>query len=210
MRRILTAVLCLALLLSGCVPREQDALLGTWYATVDLSDAINADFADDPALGDYVNVTDFCFPLTLAFSADGTYCVRADRSGLGSALAELKAQLAAAMEQYVQSLLDGQQRQISARDYLAAMGLTPEDLLDHAYTEETVEKMLSAMDSQGNFQVEEGKLFLSNDVRYAVATDCWELYRVEGNKLTVEAGGMDSPYAELIYPMEYTRLVEEE
>ncbi len=213
MRKILLCMLCVALVVSfaGCA-REQDALIGSWQGTVDLSQAINADFAQDQNLAPHMQISGFCFGTTMTFYRDGTYTMTVDRSELKQVMDDLMVQLTAGMEKYIQTLAQAQSPELTAQDYLASLGLTLEDLFADAYTEATVDEMLSQLEMAGNFQVEEGKLFLSRDKQYAVNTAVWELYTVEGDTLTIDVSDplAENRYADMIYPMVFTRVAEEE
>lgn len=213
MKRFTAIFLCVLLLCSLCgCAREQDALIGSWVGTVDLSEAINADFAQDENLAPYMHVTDFCFDTTMTFLRDGTYTVSVDRSQLKTVMDALIVQLSDGMEQYIQVLAQQQDPAMTAEEYLSAVGLRMEDLFAHAYTEDTIDQMLSQLEMEGNFLVEEGKLFLSRDKRYAVNPAVWELYSVEGDTLTIDVSSAeaDNRYAAMLYPMVFTRVIEEE
>lgn len=211
MKRYFLFFLCITLLvLSGCA-REQDALIGSWQGTVDLSDAINTDFARDEKLAPYMRISGFCFETTMTFFRDGTYRVEVDRSRLEETMDTLVEQLAGGMRLYLEDLLREQALDMTVEEYLAAVNLTPEDLLADAYNQETIDQMLSQLEMEGNFLVEEGKLYLSRDKRYAVNTAVWELYTVEADTLTIDVSSAeaDNRYADLIYPMTFTRVTEE-
>lgn len=211
MKRYFLIFLCITLLvLSGCA-REQDALIGSWQGTVDLSEAINTDFARDDKLAPYMQISGFCFETTMTFLRDGTYRVEVDRSRLEETMDKLVKQLASGMRRYLEDYLREQALDTTVEEYLAAVNLTPEDLLADAYNRETIDGMLSQLEMEGNFLVEEGKLYISRDKRYAVNMAVWELYTVEADTLTINVGSTeaDNRYADLIYPMTFTRVVEE-
>lgn len=215
MRKYIAIALCLAMLvvcLTGCIPKEQDALIGSWSGNVDLSDAINADFAQDENLAPYMHISGFCFQTTMTFYRDGTYSMQVDRSELETVLESLVQQLSGGMEKYLEELVKELAPDMTVEEYLSSVGLSLEDLFADAYTEETIDEMLSELEAEGNFIVEEGKLFLSQSKQYAVNPNVWELYTVEGDKLTIDVSSeeADNPYAQLIYPMVFTRIVEEE
>lgn len=215
MKKYIAIVLCLAMLaacLVGCAPKEQDALIGSWSGNVDLSDAINADFAQDENLAPHMHISGFRFQTTMTFYRNGTYSMQVDRSELEAVLESLVQQLSDGMEKYLEELVKELALDMTVEEYLSSVGLSLEDLFADAYTEETIDKMLSDLEAEGNFLVEEGKLFLSQSKQYAVNPNVWELYTVEGDKLTIDVSSeeADNPYAQLIYPMVFTRIVEEE
>lgn len=210
MKRYLVIFLCFALLVFPGCAKEQDILIGSWRGTVDLSDAVNADFAQDENLAPYMHISGFCFDTTMTFCRDGTYSVKVDRSQVEAVLDSLMEQLTQGMALYIEGLLREQSLDMTVEAYLAAIDLRLEDLFADAYTEETIDQMLSELEMEGNFLVEEGKLFLSQSRQYAVSTAVWELYTVEGDTLTIDVSSAeaDNRYADLIYPMVFTRVTE--
>ena len=209
MKRSLSIILCLVLLLglAGC-SSDKDALIGTWNGEADLTDVINESFAADEELSQYVHVDSFKLPMVLVFNEDGTYSLGADKTAVQAEIESLKTDVSDGMTAYLEAMIKEQGLTgVTVDDLLTAMNMTMEDLVAEAFSEEAANELLEQMASEGNFDVKDGKLFLSDGLDYAVDETVYETYTLEGSTLTLLEYVADDATEEdqALYPMVFTK-----
>ena len=72
-------------------------------------------------------------------------------------------------------------------------------------TIEDCEALFADLNMEGNFEVKEGKMYLSDGLEYGVDETMYELYSVEGNTMTIDKGSTGDDSADFIYPMVFTK-----
>ena len=77
---ILSVVMAIAMLtmLTGC-GSETEKFIGTWETTVNLTDTINQQFAEDEEMANYLKADKFELRMLFTFNEDGTHKVSIDK-----------------------------------------------------------------------------------------------------------------------------------
>ena len=213
MRKQMSLLLCLLLAVSmlvgltGC-SSDKDALIGTWNGEADLTDVINESFAADEELSRYVQVDSFKLPMVLVFNQDGTYSLGVDKTAVQAEIESLKTDVSDGLTAYLEDVIKEQGLTgVTVDDLLSAMGVSMEDLMAEAFSEDAVDELVEEMASEGNFDVKDGKLFLSDGLDYAVDETVYETYTLEGSTLTLLEYVADDATEEdqALYPMVFTK-----
>ena len=94
MKKILSLLMCLVMLfsvmftLTGCFG-EQSKYIGKWKATLDLTDIMNEELANNEDMGDYFTLTDFSVVMFLEFNDDGTYSMYVEEESIEKAMEKM-------------------------------------------------------------------------------------------------------------------------
>ncbi len=217
MKRTLSLVLCLAMVVSmmftltGCFG-EQSKYIGTWKATLDLTDIMNDELAKDEEMGDYFKLTNFSVVMYLRFSDDGTYSMWIEEESVEKAMKKMIDDLTLGMEDYLTDYFASEGITVTVQEALDSLGMTMDELMDDSFDEEmideTIDDMLEVVDGEGNFKVEGDKLFLSDGLEYNVDESAYEICEISGDilKLLEGEGYKDGgPFADL-RPVTFTRV----
>lgn len=209
MKKKIAALLCLVLMfcmiLSGC-GSEKDKVLGTWEGTLDMTDALNETIASsgDEEMAEYLKFDSFELKISMTFNEDNTYSLSVDEDHLYEQIDSLMEQMCDCMYRYMEDYVAELGVDMSVDELLAQMGYTMEQLVEESMDKDDLADSFLELETQGNFQVKDGKLFLSEGLSYAVDEDVYELYTVDGNTLTINAGSGTSGFDDIgdyIYPM---------
>lgn len=218
--KALALILCLAMLFVMCACGENDTekFVGTWEAEVDMTDTALASLEDE--LGDLMVYFDFgkiISVITFTFDADGTYEMTmklTDESveGYNSALKDgLKAmmsdQLAAEMEAY------GMTQEEYEAAYIEAYGVTVDEDID-AYIEQAIQEIdiqqiLADSSMEGNWKVQDGKLFMTEDVDDdfdEASYDVYEALTDTGFTIVSEFNEGEEDTENDLYPINFTKV----
>lgn len=210
MKKKIAALLCLVLMftmiLSGCGANEKDAILGTWEGTLDMTDALNASIAaaGDEEMAKYLAFDYFELKITMTFNADDTYALTVDEEHLSDQVDGLMEQMVDCMYTYMGDYLAEMGLDMSVDELLAQMGYTMEQLVEEYFDRDDLAESFSELETEGNFKVADGKLYMSEGTNYAVDEDVYETYTIEGSTLTISEGTADDDADEIfqyIYPM---------
>lgn len=217
MKKLFSVVLCLLLSLSmlltltGCFG-EQGKYVGTWRASLDLTDVMNDELAKDEEMGDYFELTDFSVVMYLEFNNDGTYSMWVEEESVEKAMEKMIDDLTLGMEDYLTDYFASEGITVTVQEALDALGKTMEELMDDSFDEEmmneTVNDMLEVVNSEGNFKVDGDKLFMSAGLEYNVDESAYEICEISDDilKLLEGEGYTDGgPFADL-HPVTFTRV----
>lgn len=216
MKKRIAMLLCLIMVLSvalcGC-GSEKDQLVGVWTGTMNLADAVNIGMeeaaAEDPSLAEmaeYMKVESLTVTFTLTFTEDDTYTMVVNEDSLDAAMQGMMTELADGLLRYFEDLLAAEGVDMTVDELLAMSGMTTEDLAQQMYDSMAAEDLFGDLNSEGNFMVKDGKLFMSDGLDYAVDLAVYELYTVEGSTLTINKGSDSADeYDEYLYPMVFTK-----
>ena len=203
---ILILMLVLMMSLTGCAA-EKDKLLGTWKGSFDLSDAINTEItAQDEELGKYLTLEGFTIEITVTFNKDDTYSMSADNSQADVLMESLLTQMEEGLKLYFEDMLKAEGINMSIDEFLAAMGISISDLLKESLPDNLMTEMLTELERSGKFAVDDGKIFLSESLDSEVDKSIYEIYTIEGNTLTIDAGTALSEDELNIYPMVFQKV----
>ena len=184
---------------------DTDLIVGTWEATVDMGDYLNAEMAGEPGMAAYAEYFDFSgveATLSCEFDEDGDYVLtismnkelleKVFRNAMQKVLEE-----AAAAEGY------------TLEELAAEEGMTVEELLD-AVMEESfdAENFFDDETERGGYEIKDGKLYTFDRGDELDEDDYFE-YKLKGDKLTLvaeyEDGELSDESEAGLYPMDFVR-----
>ena len=188
------------------VEKKTDAelIVGTWEATVDMGDYLNAEMAGEPGMAAYAEYFDFSgveATLSYEFDEDGDYVLtismnkelleKVFRNAMQKILEE-----AAAAEGY------------TLEELAAEEGMTVEELLDAAMEESfDAEDFFDDETERGSYEIKDGKLYIFDRGDELDEDDYFE-YKLKGDKLTLVAkysdGELDDA-SDAMLPMNFVR-----
>lgn len=199
---LLLAMVMLTGLLAGC--GGDDALVGTWEASIDVTDQLNQQFAA-AGLGDYIKLDSFAMAVRFTFNEDGTYSCVVDEDGLGKALDTLKTTLRDGLTAYAQDAVDEAAAagagEFTVDDVFAAAGTTLDEMMDQMFMDDEIKAAAAEQTAEGKYKAEDGKLYLSDAPDHIPDETMYQTYTIEGDTLTIhESVGGDGSDAGA-YPM---------
>lgn len=215
MNRRIVWILCLgmlaALLLPGC-GAEQDAPVGTWRGSVDLTQPLNDEVT--AAIGEELE-SFFCFhsfvlPCKACFTEEGTYTISFDRSGVEQALPSLRQDLRDGMYAYVACLIRQEELDMDVDAFLALSGESVEEMTAQIFEamdlDGTIRELLEFCSQEGTFSVRDGALMLSDSPESDPDAGICHAFVLQDNTLTIAAAdGHASGIGETVYPLQLTR-----
>ena len=189
------------------VEKKTDAelIVGTWEATVDMGDYLNAEMAGEPGMAAYAEYFDFSgveLTVNYEFDKDGDYVLtismnkelleKVFRNALQKVLEE-----AAAAEGY------------TLEELAAEEGMTVEELLDAVMEEGfDAEDFFDDEAERGSYEIKDGKLYIFDRGDELDEDDYFE-YKLKGDKLTLvaeyEDGELSDESEAELYPMDFVR-----
>lgn len=182
-------------------PAPEEQLSGEWTAFIDCAPFFNLAMESSMGaeLASYFDFSGLGFELTLTFDGVDAYAMAVNKDSLevfaDDVLEVMKSGLRSYLELSLASVLGSQ----SLDDYLAANGMTFDQLLSTAGldAESLAQQMLSAfedVDKEGTYAVEDGKLKLDSDLH---------AYELDGNTLTIQVpDGNTNEMVAMLFPME--------
>lgn len=211
MKKRIAMLLCMVMVLSVALcacSSEKDQLVGTWRGTMNLAEAVNMGMMEaDPEVAEYLMVDTLNITFTLTFNKDDTYSMVVDADALDVAMQGMVDEMADGMIEYFEAVLEESGLEMSVEELLAASGLTVDALAEELYKEMDAEAMFTELNSEGNFKVADGKLYMSDGLDYAVDEAVYELYTVEGDTLTINKGeGSEDVADDYVYPMVFKKV----
>ena len=185
------------------VEKKTDAelIVGTWEATVDMGDYLNAEMAGEPGM-EYFDFSGVEATLSYEFDEDGDYVLtismnkelleKVFRNAMQKILEE-----AAAAEGY------------TLEELAAEEGMTVEELLDAAMEESfDAEDFFGDETERGSYEIKDGKLYIFDRGDELDEDDYFE-YKLKGDKLTLvaeyEDGELSDESEAELYPMDFVR-----
>ncbi len=208
MKKIFSAFLCCMLICGvlftavGC-SSEQSKFVGTWEATVDLSDALTDELAGEE-LADYMNIEDFAIVLRFTFEKDGTYEMAVDEDSVEDAFDALKDQLSAGLVSYMEDIIEANGLDMTVDEAFEAAGIDMDALLEEAFTSDMLDDMVDEFVTEGEYEVKDGKLY-TYDEGEELDEDEYITYEFDGDELLLKKVVTDDEEAEeaaeLLFPM---------
>ena len=213
MKKLISLLLVAAMIccvMAGCGgSKEAQALVGTWKADVDTTELMTETMGADMA--EFVTLEDVVFTMVFKFNSDGTYSVTLD-----------EASVQVALEGVLQAVKDGTVAMLEAQIAEYGMDMSVEDMLaasgtdlDTVFAQMEEQMNLPALAAQtiaeasheGKYDAKEGKLFLSAGLDYLPDPECYEVYTLEGNVLTLlEYVGDDDGNFDGLYPLIFNKV----
>lgn len=209
-------VLTMVMMLGGCGASQKDALLGTWEATLDLTEMMNEEMQMDEEMAEYITVSDFSLKMVMTFNEDDTYSMNIDKASVEAAMESMMGDLEAGMTKYFEDMLTEMgMTDVSVDDLLAEMGMSMDQLMEESYAAAMEEEdLFGELDAEGNFKVKDGKIFLSDGKDYAVDENVYDTYTLENGVLTLtetvdpDMDDETAKFVEAMYPIAFLRLAD--
>lgn len=222
MKKIVSLLLVLALLVSmsalltGC--GDEKKILGTWKADVDYADAFNLGIRSAEGMEEmakYFEAEEFIVTTTLIFREDGTYTTTIDEAAAEKALESVEYILYNGFESLVKEQFNQLGLPISLDKYLESMTHAIWEMVDAALTDEVKEELIDEMVNPhtGNYKLENGKIYMTEDVSDAISEDAYDTYELDGDTLTLlecfcQIDEEQKEAQKSLYPMVFTRVEE--
>ena len=209
MKKSVAIVLCLALVFSMCLcgcSNEKNQVLGTWTTTIELADQINEGIVgSDSEAAEYLTIDSFKLILNMVFNEDDTYSLKYDEAAAAAEVEKVVNQVTDGTLQYLVATWGELGLEVTEEEAMELTGITREDLQAQFAGELDVESLFADLNMEGQFKVEDGKMYLSDGLEYGVDETMYEFYSVEGNTLTIDKGNTGDADTEFLYPMVFTK-----
>ena len=189
------------------VEKKTDAelIVGTWEATVDMGDYLNAEMAGEPGMAAYAEYFDFSgveATLNYEFDEDGDYVLTISINN---------EMLEKVIRNAMQKMLEEAAASVgyTPEELAAEEGMTVEELID-ALMEEyfDVENFIGDETERGSYEIKDGKLYIFDRGDELDEDDYFE-YKLKGDKLTLvveyEDGELSDESEAELYPMDFVR-----
>ena len=200
MKKILSLVMImiLALSLAGCGSNTASQLYGTWATTFDLSGMIESELGSDFE-GFHEN---FDITLMMDFNEDGTFRMYADEAALTDTFNTYIESLASFGANVMYEEFEGNGYTRDEIDSLFAeqygMGIE-EYMLSELQSSVDIDDLVGDIETTGVYEAKGNKLYMDE---VAVSSNVYDLFTVEGDKLTIDAAG-DVDSEEIIEGFDY-------
>lgn len=182
---LLAAVMLL--MLFGCsksADDDQKKFVGTWKATVDMTDLANESMQlssgiDSQTFSDYFEVSKFEFVLIFTFREDGTYSMAADEAQLNKNNEAFMAEIKAGLISYFEDMLAEEGIEMSADEFVEAQaGMSMDQYFDENFPDNMFDGMADAFAMSGKWKAASGKLYLSESVNEEATGGDYDLYEI--------------------------------
>ena len=205
---ILCLVMALSVLLTGC-GSDADKLVGTWKATIDMSSYLNDTIAEaDAEIAEYFSFEDLTFDVIMTFGENGECAMEADEDSWSDMAEKLGEQMKVSYEAYFKDLLKSMGVDMTVDELLSASGTTMDDMIDEMLDEMMSSDVLSEMESEGYFKLQDGMIYISEEKDDAFDEDVANPYTLDGDNLTIKASEdeEDEDYIDFLYPLELKKV----
>ena len=201
----LLMVLAMVFALAGCGKSD---VVGTWHRELDLTEALYKEIDQIHSNIDVKDYVDsFKFEFIYEFKDNGTFTCQIDEAAFDNMLAEYKLEMKAFYTDYVIYYYSDMFAQMGVTEDLstqkaleAYMGITFEEIyqiifgmsldefIDSSLSVLNIEMMTSLFTEEGKYKTSDGKLYMSAGLEYNVDPECYELYEIQGDVMTVTEG----------------------
>lgn len=218
MKKLIAMALSLVmvlLMMAGCGILEQAKLVGTWKAEVDLSEAISQEILGEVGdMGEYFKIDSFKVNFVMTLNSDSTYSVTLEEASVEAAFDELLLVLKDGMIKMLKDQIAEMGLEMTVEEMLAASGMSIDSLMEELAQsledEDIVESLVEECSNEGNYKVNDGKLYMSDGLEYGVDENVYDTYVLDGDKLTLVeyVGGDEEDMAitKMVYPMVFTKV----
>ena len=156
MKRFITAMLVLVMVLSVTACAAKDPLIGTWRGTMDISQMYSEQLQGS-GMEDYMDLKDISFDMIMTFGEDQSIKMEADKASVEAMADKLVDIMVGATIQLLES----------QNATLADMGVDEETLRESVAQSINAETLLGSFDfesSNGYYLYEDGKLYRADSV----------------------------------------------
>lgn len=188
---------------------DAEKIVGTWKATVDMTDEMNELFAVDEEMSKYVKITKFEFSVNLQYKKGGTYKLTADEKSFKTAANGLKADVIAGMNAYLEDVIESNGLDMTVEEAAQeAFGMSIDEYVDIAFGDEMVDAMTDEAILEGKYKIKSGKLYMSMDLEEDIDEDAYITYKLTDTtlKLTEEKCEEGFGVFEEMLPLTFTKV----
>lgn len=191
MKRIATlavsVIMVLSMLLSmaGCTS-EQSKFIGTWEAEMKLDEVLNTVLGANESLEGLVELKDISLTTQTTFNEDGTYKTVAVEESVEEMGEKIIDAVLDGTLKALQNAVAAQGVEMTVEEILAAQGTTKEAMRKEFADSLDVDSMVENFVSEGEYKVEDGKLYMSDEnttLDEAVENGKYETYEIDGDTL---------------------------
>ncbi len=174
---------------------DEEVFVGDWTAEYDVADMINDEFAgEDEEMAKYLKISEFALTFNFEFDDEGIYTMEVDQDAFEDTLDSFKKDLEEGMRKYFEALLEEQGLDMSVDELLETQGMSFDDMLDEMFADDTIDELFSEyteMETEGQYKVDDGMLYTSDDVDDKPDEDEGEEYEiVDNDTIELTAEGM--------------------
>ena len=184
---------------SGSGASDQKKLVGTWKATVDMTDLMNDSIQQgmgeaDQVFDEYFQISKFDFVVIFTFRDDGTYSMSTDEAHFNNSINTIIEELKVGMRRYLEDMLTEQGLDMSLDELLAEEGTSIDALFDESLPPSMFDGMVDEFTVTGKWKAAQGKLFTTESVNDSIENGSYDLYEfISSNeiKLSLPDGAVD-------------------
>lgn len=185
-----------------------ESIVGTWKGSVDFSEVMTATMsAADETMAKYFNFPNLTLDLIMTFTADGTCTLSGDPASVDALADALGDCLMDGMVLMIEDLLKEQGLDITFEQYLTLAGITREQLQEQMMSQFDADELLEGLETEGKYMLEDGVLYLSDDLNSEVDKEDGSAYTLVDGVLTIQASNLDSDneFVQMIFPLVLNR-----
>ena len=188
---------------------DAELILGTWETEIDLTKAMNDEFALDEEMAEYIKVKDFKFTMLATMNKDGTYEFVITEETANKAIDNLKKSMVSGFEAYFEDMAE--EYDISVKDFLDVMGVSSvEEFVDFSFGEEFGDEFIKELSCEGKYKIKDGKFYTTDDGEDEIDKSKYETYKLSENEFKlIKAFGEDEEDSEIdeyLYPIIFKRV----
>jgi len=214
-KRFLAVALGLTLLSStlftGCAKMnsiigKKDSIEGEWECTIDMVDTLNDQF-EEAGMGGYFDIDNFKITMQLEFDDDGNYSMTVDEDALKDTMDDVIDSMTTGLEDMLADLAE--ENGMTFDDLMSAMGYeSMSDYMEEAFSEDTFNDMVTTMETEGKYKVEDDKLFMTTSKEEDFSDDEYDIFELDGDELkfTERVGSDEEDDMSMYYPITFERI----
>lgn len=184
-----------------------ESIIGTWASTVDFTEMLKASMAADPTVAEFFSFSSFVLDITITFDAEGVCTLTIDEESAKVALETIAQEMLDGMLKMIDELLKQQGVDMTAEDYLAATGMSMDDLREQLSAELDVEDMIDELSQENTYEIRDGKLYIADADGNMTEEDASSFTLADG-VLTIEASeeAAEEEAAAYMFPLVLNRV----
>ena len=168
---------------------DKATFVGKWNAEIDMAKILNEQLNAAGTFGE-IELSDISVVMNFEFNDDDTYAISLDEASAEEMAESLKGQLKPIMEDMMAAMLED--TGVTLEDYLAETGTDLDAMMEESFDVAALTESFG--DMKGQYLVQDGKLYTSDDEKTAPSTDKGITYEIKGD--TIEFVKSDAEDAE--------------
>ena len=160
MKRLLTFIICLTLLIPNLVACGKDPIVGVWESSYDMGEVLKLSLeSNSPQFSDLFDFKDMFLDFSIELCEDGTYSFNVSKSSIDALFNEFVAELEEAVPQILEL-----QYGMPLEDIITSYGLdmTPEEFIESNFSDEKLRESVTLDYSEnvtGTYYIEDGVFY---------------------------------------------------